>query len=76
MFNKFKNQALNRFIMETKNICLEEPPYKGGVGGYSIEMVISRKDNVYDSFIYKSEVDRDTDLNTLIDLLYEKESFV
>jgi len=70
MFNKFNNQALNRFIMETKDICLEERPYKGKVGGYSIEMVISRKDNIYDSFIYKNERDRDSDLNMLINILY------
>ena len=70
MSNQFKNQALNRFVMESANICLEERPYKGKVGGYSIEMVISRKDNIYDSFIYKNERDRDSDLNMLINILY------
>lgn len=70
MNSQFKNQALNNFVMESKEINLEERPYKGNVGGYSIEMVISKTDNVYDSFIYKKESDRDEDLKTLIEYLY------
>jgi hypothetical protein len=71
MSNQFKNQALSNFVMESSSLCLEERPYKGKVGGHSIEMVISRKDNVYDSFIYKNDGDRDYDLNILMNLLYD-----
>lgn len=70
MNSQFKNQALNNFVMESGELNLEERPYKGKVGGYSIEIVISKTDNVYDSFIYKKELDRDEDLKILMELLY------
>jgi hypothetical protein len=69
MTTKFKNQALNRLITNADELNLETPPYKGGVGGYSIEMIINHSDNVYDSYIYDDESDRDSDLYKLIELL-------
>jgi hypothetical protein len=74
MATNFKNQALNRLIANTDKVNLQISPYKGIVGGYSIEMVISYCDNVYDSYIYDKETDRDSDLDKLIELLSDEES--
>ena len=74
MTTNFKNQALNHLIANTDELNLETPPYKGGVGVYSIEMIINHGDNVYDSYIYDKETDRDSDLDKLIELLSDEES--